>query len=154
MASRVTDTVARTLDDTKDYVYLIWDDNKLREYLESKGVQVKEQAQKSRNDLPGKMRDAYAKVTQPVWEASGEQLLPCASTPFSYVALTPRQHENGSSCTTFSLQRLLCPIRPSISSRIWPNTITTPTKPFTLRGQSLGPGIGSSARRHQAPKLK
>ena len=46
MASRVTDTVARTLDDTKDYVYLTWDDNKLREYLESKGAQVKEEAQK------------------------------------------------------------------------------------------------------------
>ena len=75
VAARVTDAVSRTLDDTKDYVYSTWDDNKLREYLESKGVQVKEQAQNTRNDLLGMMRDAYAKVTQPVWEAWSDSYL-------------------------------------------------------------------------------
>jgi len=75
MASRVTEGVARTLDDTKDYVYSTWDDNMIRAYLESKGVQVREQAKSTRNDLLGLMRDAYAKVTQPVWEAWSDSYL-------------------------------------------------------------------------------
>jgi hypothetical protein len=69
IASRVTTGVVRTLDDTKDYVYSTWDDNQLRAYLESKGIQVKAQAHKSRNDLLSMMREAYATVAQPVWDA-------------------------------------------------------------------------------------
>lgn len=66
--AQATKDTMRALDDSKDYIYSTWDDNRLRSYLESKGVKVQEKAQKSRADLLGMMRDVYAKVTNPVWE--------------------------------------------------------------------------------------
>lgn len=68
-AAQATKDAMRTLDDSKDYIYSTWDDKRLRSYLESKGVKVQEKAQQSRADLLGLMRDVYAKVTNPVWEA-------------------------------------------------------------------------------------
>lgn len=78
LAAQATDSVVRTLDDSKDYVYSTWDDNRLRSYLESKGVQVKDQAQKGRADLLGMMRDAYAKAIEPVWEAWSDSYIVCS----------------------------------------------------------------------------
>ncbi|KAF8064088.1 hypothetical protein FPV67DRAFT_1420244 [Lyophyllum atratum] len=75
LAAQATDTVARALDDTKDYVYSTWDNNKLRKYLESKGVQLKEDAKQSREELLRLMHDAYAKVTTPVYEAWSDSYL-------------------------------------------------------------------------------
>ena len=45
-----------------------WDDNQLRSYLEEKGV-IKTKSEKKRDELLGLMRDNYAKVANPVWEA-------------------------------------------------------------------------------------
>ncbi|KNZ79766.1 hypothetical protein J132_08769 [Termitomyces sp. J132] len=74
-AAHVTHTASRVLDSTKDYVYSTWDDNKLRNYLESKGVEVAEQTKQSRNDLLGLMYDAYAKVADPVYHAWSDSYL-------------------------------------------------------------------------------
>ncbi|KAI0946261.1 hypothetical protein AcV7_010284 [Taiwanofungus camphoratus] len=66
--AQATAEVAREMDDAKDYVYSTWDDNRLRSYLEEKGV-LETKAQASRNELLAKMRDAYAKITEPIWHA-------------------------------------------------------------------------------------
>jgi hypothetical protein len=66
--AQATKDAARSFDDSKDYVYSTWDDNKLRSYLEDKGV-LKTKAQKTREELLATMRDAYAKVANPVWSA-------------------------------------------------------------------------------------
>ena len=75
MAAQATSDVARALDDSKDYVYSTWDDNKLRNYLESKGVQVQAEAKKSRTHLLNLMRDSYASITTPIWQAWSDSYL-------------------------------------------------------------------------------
>ncbi|KAK7688573.1 hypothetical protein QCA50_008111 [Cerrena zonata] len=66
--AQATAEVGRTLDDSKDYVYSTWDDNKLRKYLEEKGV-VKTKEKATRDQLLAKMRETYAQTTTPVWKA-------------------------------------------------------------------------------------
>ncbi|KAF7373562.1 hypothetical protein MSAN_00566600 [Mycena sanguinolenta] len=68
VVAQATREAARQLDDTKDYVYSTWDDNRLRSYLVEKGV-IASTADKKRNELLALMRDAYARVTTPMWEA-------------------------------------------------------------------------------------
>lgn len=75
MAAQATRDVARALDDSKDYIYSTWDDNKLRNYLESKGVQVQAEARKSRTHLLNLMRDSYAAITNPIWQAWSDSYL-------------------------------------------------------------------------------
>jgi hypothetical protein len=45
-----------------------WDDNRLRSYLEEKGV-IKTKQQATRDELLAKMNEAYAKTTNPIWQA-------------------------------------------------------------------------------------
>lgn len=66
-----TDSVAQTLDDSKDYVYSTWSDNQLRDYLVEKGA-IKSDAQHTRDELLKLMNTAYAKVSDPVWQAWGD----------------------------------------------------------------------------------
>ncbi|KAF9053806.1 hypothetical protein BDZ89DRAFT_1056368 [Hymenopellis radicata] len=66
--AQATDSVARALDDSKDYVYSTWDDNQLRSYLIEKGV-LKTKSEKKREELLTLMKDSYAKVADPVWQA-------------------------------------------------------------------------------------
>ncbi|EJF55500.1 hypothetical protein DICSQDRAFT_114090 [Dichomitus squalens LYAD-421 SS1] len=66
-AAQATDNVARTFDDSKDYVYSTWDDNRIRSWLEEHGVV--EPPATPRSKLLAKMKDVYAAVTNPVWEA-------------------------------------------------------------------------------------
>ncbi|KAG6815999.1 hypothetical protein H0H87_009538 [Tephrocybe sp. NHM501043] len=75
VASCATNTAYQALDDAQDYIYSTWDNNKLRSYLESKGVQVQDHAKQSRGDLLGLMHDAYAKVTEPVYNAWSDSYL-------------------------------------------------------------------------------
>ncbi|RDB23875.1 Meiotic sister chromatid recombination protein 1 [Hypsizygus marmoreus] len=89
LATKATDEVYRALDDSKDYIYSTWDDNQLRNYLESKGVQVKDQAEKSRSDLLRMMHDIYAKVTNPVWEAWSDSYLHSWLVERNIIAPTP-----------------------------------------------------------------
>lgn len=67
-AARATKDVARSFDDSKDYVYSTWTDKQLRSYLEEKGI-LKTKAQKQKNELLQMMNDAWGKVADPVWEA-------------------------------------------------------------------------------------
>ncbi|KAF8192673.1 hypothetical protein K438DRAFT_2017872, partial [Mycena galopus ATCC 62051] len=60
---------ARQMDDSKDYVYSTWDDNRLRTYLVERGTLAKDVADKKRSELLALIRDVYARVTTPVWEA-------------------------------------------------------------------------------------
>ena len=45
-----------------------WDDNRLRAYLESKGV-IKTKQQATRDELLTKMRETYASAANPLWQA-------------------------------------------------------------------------------------
>ncbi|KAH7927196.1 hypothetical protein BV22DRAFT_1111238 [Leucogyrophana mollusca] len=67
IAAQATREVGRAFDDTKDYVYSTWDDNRLRSWLEDKGV-VEAKKAKTRSDLLGLMRDYYRKAADPVWD--------------------------------------------------------------------------------------
>ncbi|KAG7087691.1 hypothetical protein E1B28_013638 [Marasmius oreades] len=68
IAAQATKEAQRAMDDSKDYVYSTWDDNRLRTYLEEKGA-IKTKSEKKRDELLALMRDYYSKVANPVWEA-------------------------------------------------------------------------------------
>ncbi|KAG6841812.1 hypothetical protein C0991_006696 [Blastosporella zonata] len=89
VVAQVTNTVSQALDDSKDYIYSTWDDNKLRNYLESKGVQVQDQAKESRSALLGLMHDAYAKVTNPVYHAWSDSYLHNWLVSHNIISATP-----------------------------------------------------------------
>ncbi|KAJ7353333.1 hypothetical protein DFH08DRAFT_922997 [Mycena albidolilacea] len=67
--AQATREAARQLDDSKDYVYSTWEDNRLRSFLVEKGALAKDSADKKRVELLTLMRDVYARVTTPIWEA-------------------------------------------------------------------------------------
>ncbi|EJD05085.1 uncharacterized protein FOMMEDRAFT_139660 [Fomitiporia mediterranea MF3/22] len=68
VAAQATSSLARSLDDSKDYVYSTWNDNQLRDYLVKKGV-IKSKQQATRVELLAYMRDAYAKTSDSIWDA-------------------------------------------------------------------------------------
>ncbi|KAJ8075141.1 hypothetical protein AAF712_011600 [Marasmius tenuissimus] len=68
IAAQATREAQRTMDDSRDYVYSTWDDNRLRSYLEEKGI-IKTKSEKRRDELLALMKENYAKVANPVWEA-------------------------------------------------------------------------------------
>jgi hypothetical protein len=78
-AAQVTNTVIKPLDDAKDYIYSTWDDSRLENYLQRKGL-LKDNKHKTRDELLAMMRDAYAKVADPIWEAWSDSYM--ASSPF------------------------------------------------------------------------
>jgi hypothetical protein len=67
-AAAATNEVSRNLNDATDYVYSSWDDNRIRGYLEGKGV-LKTKEEKRRDELLAMMREHYAKVADPAWDA-------------------------------------------------------------------------------------
>ncbi|THH01684.1 hypothetical protein EW145_g6869 [Phellinidium pouzarii] len=73
-AAQASETFARALDDSKDYVYSTWDQNQLRDYLVDKGV-INSNQQMSREKMLEYMRDAYAKITDPIWDAYSDSYL-------------------------------------------------------------------------------
>lgn len=85
VAAQASETAVRALDDSKDYVYSTWDDNRLRSYLEEKGV-IKTKQQATRDQLLAHMRDSYAKVSNPVWDAWSDSYMVCTvPNPFHYI---------------------------------------------------------------------
>jgi len=58
----------RKMDDSKDYIYSTWDDNRLRAYLEDKGV-IKTKQQATRDEMLAKMKGVYTGATDPVYHA-------------------------------------------------------------------------------------
>jgi hypothetical protein len=82
--AQATKDAFRALDDAKDYVYSTWSDSQLRSYLEKKGV-LKSEEQKTREQLLAMMKDAYAAVTEPLYDAWGDSTMVyifCSSHPF------------------------------------------------------------------------
>ncbi|KAF7297330.1 hypothetical protein MIND_00966300 [Mycena indigotica] len=69
VVAQATREAARQMDDTKDYVYSTWEDNRLRDYLVEKGALARDAAEKKRVELLTMMRDVYARFTDPVWKA-------------------------------------------------------------------------------------
>ncbi|RPD77198.1 hypothetical protein L226DRAFT_544650 [Lentinus tigrinus ALCF2SS1-7] len=65
--AQATDNVARAMDDSNDYVYSTWDDNRIRSYLQEHGVI--EPPATPRNKLLAKMKETYAAAANPVWKA-------------------------------------------------------------------------------------
>lgn len=56
--AQATTEVAHALDDSKDYVYSTWDDSRLRQFLQDKGL-VEPHVETTREQLLRKMRTAY-----------------------------------------------------------------------------------------------
>jgi len=66
--TQATADAARRFQESEEYLYTTWDDNRLRRYLEEKGIlRPNEEAQ--RTDLLRMARNVYSKVTTPLWDA-------------------------------------------------------------------------------------
>ncbi|CDO77473.1 hypothetical protein BN946_scf184902.g7 [Trametes cinnabarina] len=72
-AALATDNAAIALDDTKDYIYSTWDDNRIRSYLQEHGVI--EPPATPRNKLLAKMKETYAATVNPVYKAWSDSYL-------------------------------------------------------------------------------
>ena len=68
VAAEATDSLARKIDDTKDYVYSEWSDSQIKAYLEKEGV-LKSDVTTTREKLLAHMKTAYVSVTDPIWDA-------------------------------------------------------------------------------------
>lgn len=77
--STSTDGVWKALDDSKDYVYSSWDDTQMKGYLVSRGV-LKSDAQKTRDQYLKLMKEHYAVVADPVWQAWSDSYIVCFPT--------------------------------------------------------------------------
>jgi len=82
-AAQVTNFVVGQFDDAKDYVYSTWDDSQLENYLKEKGL-ITEKSEKTRDQLLVMMRDAYAKVADPIWEVWSDSYMVCQ--PARYIS--------------------------------------------------------------------
>lgn len=69
-----TDNALKTFDESKDYVYSTWGDTQMKEYLVSRGV-LKSDAQKTRDQYLKLMKEHYAAVADPVWQAWSDSYL-------------------------------------------------------------------------------
>jgi len=67
VVAKATSPVVSTFDESKDYVYSTWDENRMRSWLEEKGL-LKTKEQKKKDELLQMMHDAYGRVTNPVWQ--------------------------------------------------------------------------------------
>ncbi len=112
VAAQSSESLARQLDNTKDYVYSTWDDNHLRSYLEGKGV-IKTKQQATRDQLLAYMRDTYTSTVDNVWEAWSDSYM---VRSFSY-ACSPPLHRISS--TTGSLLTALSNQTSKRSATLW-----------------------------------
>lgn len=141
IAARATNGAARVMNDSKDYVYSTWDDNMLRSYLEDKGV-IKTKAQMTRGDMLAKMKDAYASVTQPVWDTWSDSYMVRPPHFVRSSLLTFYSSTNGLSITVSSNPTIKRTER--LSGSICPITIMTSTTLYTTPGATATSKSGSS----------
>ncbi|KAG0702139.1 hypothetical protein DFH29DRAFT_517385 [Suillus ampliporus] len=66
IVAQATQEVGHTFDDSKDYVYSTWDDNRLRSWLEDHGV-VESRTASTRAELMKLANDYYRMAAEPVW---------------------------------------------------------------------------------------
>ncbi|KIK81108.1 hypothetical protein PAXRUDRAFT_833092 [Paxillus rubicundulus Ve08.2h10] len=67
-AAQAAREVARAIDDSRDYVYSTWDDNRLRSWLEEHGV-VEAKKASTREELTKLANEFYRKAADPLWES-------------------------------------------------------------------------------------
>ncbi|KAF8841832.1 hypothetical protein BDN67DRAFT_966507 [Paxillus ammoniavirescens] len=67
-AAQAAREVSRAIDDSKDYIYSTWDDNRLRSWLEEHGV-VEAKKASTREELTKLATDFYRKAADPIWES-------------------------------------------------------------------------------------
>ncbi|KAF9219310.1 hypothetical protein BS17DRAFT_426410 [Gyrodon lividus] len=67
-AAQAAHEVARLIDDSKDYVYSTWDDNRLKSWLEEHGV-VEARKAGTREELTKLASEFYCKAADPLWES-------------------------------------------------------------------------------------
>jgi hypothetical protein len=72
--AQATQEVAREADDARDYVYSTWDDSRLRQFLQDRGL-VEPHAETTRAHLLRKMREAYRGATDPLYSAWNDAYL-------------------------------------------------------------------------------
>ncbi|KAG1761860.1 hypothetical protein EDD22DRAFT_824049 [Suillus occidentalis] len=68
IVAQATQDVGRAFDDSKDYVYSAWDDNRLRSWLEDHGVAEASKAS-THTDLVKLANDYCRTAVEPVWKA-------------------------------------------------------------------------------------
>jgi hypothetical protein len=100
--SQVETDVTRAIDRSKDYIFSTWDDNRLRSYLESKGL-IKTKGEKKRDELLTVAEDYYNQVSSPVWEAWSDSYMVrisisswaeiSSSLPPARLACVPSRHQ-------------------------------------------------------------
>ena len=74
--STSTDSALKAFDESKDYVYSSWDDSQMKDHLVSHGV-LKSNAQKTRDQYLQLMKENYAAVADPVWQAWSDSYIVC-----------------------------------------------------------------------------
>lgn len=74
--STSTDNALKAFDESSDYVYSTWDDSQMKNYLVSRGV-LKSDAQKTRDQYLQLMKENYAAVADPVWQAWSDSYIVC-----------------------------------------------------------------------------
>ncbi|KAI6038000.1 hypothetical protein EDC04DRAFT_3114032 [Pisolithus marmoratus] len=66
-AAQATRELARTFDETKDHVFATWDDSRLRQWLEDRGV-VEARKADTRTELLNLANNYLRKASDPVWQ--------------------------------------------------------------------------------------
>lgn len=66
--AQATNEVFRAFDDTRDYVYSTWDDNRLRNWLQDNGV-IEAKSAHTKDELTRLANDHYRKATSAAWES-------------------------------------------------------------------------------------
>ena len=82
IVSTSTDSALKAFDESKDYVYSSWDDSQMRVYLVSHDV-LKSDAQKTRDQYLQLMKENYAAVADPVWQAWSDSYIVGVPNPCS-----------------------------------------------------------------------
>jgi hypothetical protein len=76
IVAQATQDVGRAFDDSKDYVYSAWDDNRLRSWLEDHGV-VEASKASTHTDLIKLANDYCRTAVEPVWKAWSDSYMVC-----------------------------------------------------------------------------
>jgi hypothetical protein len=74
--AQATHDVGRAFDDSKDYVYSTWDDNRLRTWLEDHGV-IEARKASTRSELMKLANDYYRKAADPIWHSWSDSYMVC-----------------------------------------------------------------------------
>lgn len=98
--AQATDEVARGFDDTKDYVYSTWDDNRLRNWLKDHDI-IEAKSAHTKNELTKLANEYYRKAIFAVWESWSDSYIVSAKTSLTqFTSPNSCPSGNGSLLTT------------------------------------------------------